>query len=125
MNVQRPAAQVGVDGAAHQNPQPLLPLGFHEQVEIVMASPAIRAFARHRVGQIVHRGHTAESDLGKGIGQLAAEAQYRLAGLHDIVGRYRMNLPPGRRGDCMKYIEGAGAVLIALWERVQVEVPEE
>jgi hypothetical protein len=102
-----------------------LPLDFGEQYDKVMASRALRAFARRRVGQMIYRGHTTERDLEKGIGQIAAEAQYRLAALHDIVGRYRMNLPPERRKDCMKYIESAGAVLISLWERCQVEVPEE
>lgn len=105
--------------------QPLLPLPFPEVVAAIKASGAVGAFARRRAGQIIHSGHTSESDLTKGIGQLASEAQYRLAALHEIVGRYRMNLPPGRRGDCLKYIEGAGAVLIALWDRCQTEVPEE
>jgi hypothetical protein len=111
--------------AVEAGAQPLLPLPFPEVVAAVKSSGAIDAFARRRAGQIIHSGHTPESDLTKGIGQLAAEAQYRLAALHEIVGRYRMNLPHGRRSDCFKYIEGAGAVLIALWERCQVEVPEE
>lgn len=102
-----------------------LPLDFGETFDSIMASRALRAFARRRAGQIIFRGHTPEADLTKGIGQMAAEAQYRLAALHDIVGRYRMNLPPERRKDCLKYIESAGGVLIALWERCQVEVPEE
>lgn len=114
-----------IDRHALEQAQPLLPLDFNELVAAVRASRAVDAFARHRAGQIIHTGHTPESDLTKGIGQLASEAQYRLSALHEIVGRYRMNLPPGRRSDCLKYIEGAGAVLIALWERVQVEVPDE
>lgn len=104
--------------------EPLLPLPFPEVVAAVKSSGAIDAFARRRAGQIIHSGHTAESDLTKGIGQLASEAQWRLSALHEVVGRFRMNLPPARRADCLKYIEGAGAVLIALWDRCQVEVPD-
>jgi hypothetical protein len=77
--------------------EPLLPLPFPEVVAAVKSSGAIDAFARRRAGQIIHSGHTPESDLTKGIGQLASEAQWRLSALHEIVGRYRMNLPPERR----------------------------
>lgn len=99
--------------------------GFYDLVRRIKLGDAVEAFARRRAGQILNSGHTPESDLEKGIGQIAAQAQYRLAALHEIVGRYRMNLPPMSRTDCLKHIEGAGAVLIALWERCQVEVDEE
>lgn len=105
--------------------QPLLPLPFHEHVAVVKSSPAIEAFARRRAGQMINSGHTPETDLEKPPGKLAREALWRLTAFLEITGPQRMNMPPMRRADCLKYVEGAGAMLIALWERLQVEVPDE
>jgi hypothetical protein len=102
--------------------QPLLPLAFHEHVELIRSSRAVGAFARRRAGQIVNKGHTLESDLSKAPGAIAREALWRLTAFLEIVGPQRMDLPPGRREQCMKYVEGAGASLIALWDRLQQPV---
>ena len=37
----------------------------------------------------------------------------------------RMNLPPLSRERCIRYVEIAGGIILALWDRCQVEVPEE
>lgn len=115
------AARLGQEA---EGAQPLLPLPFREQIALVKASPAIEAFARKRVGHM-SIGHTPESDLTKPPAHFARQARGSLSALIDAIGPYRMNLPPAARTDCMKRIEGAAAMLIALWERVQVEVPEE
>jgi hypothetical protein len=101
------------------------PLHFLDQVAVIRGSDAIEAFARRRAGQIQTCGHTPQTDLEKSIGHIAAQAQYRLSALHEIVGRDLMNLPRDKRAQCLGYIESAGATLIALWERCQSEVPDE
>jgi hypothetical protein len=120
VNAQSP---IGDDAASEL--APMLPLAFHEHVELIKASRAVDAITRRRAGQMLTGRHTPESDLDKSIGHIVNQVRYRLGALAEIVGQQRMNLPPGRRGDCLKYIESAGATLIALWERVQVEVPED
>lgn len=106
--------------------EPLLPLPLEEHVAVIKSSPAIDAFARKRSVQVVTHGHTAEADLQHSIGTLAMEAKARLNALTEIVGGYqgRMDLPPGRREQCMRYVEISGALLIALWERCQAEPQE-
>lgn len=103
---------------------PLLPLALDEHVALVKASPAIEAIARKRAVQIATHGHTLESDCEQPIGQLADQAKHRLTALTEIVGRSRMNLPADRREQCLRYVEIAGALVLALWERCQVELPE-
>lgn len=105
--------------------QPLLPLPFNEHVAAILASPAVAAFARRRAGQLINTGHSPESDLAKPPGHLARHVKGSLGTFLDIIGPQRMNMPPQRRTDCLRAIEAAGAMLIALWERVQVEVPDE
>jgi hypothetical protein len=117
VNAERPIAAADA--------QPFLPLAFNEHVALIRAGPAIDAFVRRRAGQMVTHGHTPESDLARSIGFIANEARWRLAALHEIVGPNRMNLPPGRREQCVRYIESAGGILISLWDRVHTEVPEE
>lgn len=108
---------------------PLLPLGLEEHVERIKAGPAIDAFVRKRAVQILTHGHTPETDLAKPIGLIACAAKQRLDALTEIVGGPygRMNLPPDPelRARCIRYIDIAGGILIALRERIQVEVPEE
>lgn len=99
-------------------------LRFYDVVDQVRRSDAVEAVARRRAGQILHSGHTPESDLAVAPGKLAREALWRCQAFLEVVGPYRMNLPPQRRRDCLKYIEGAAASLVALWDRVQVEVDE-
>lgn len=98
---------------------------FYDHMAQVKASPAIDAFARRRAGQIINRGHTLESDLKKAPGIIARQAKGSLSAFLDIIGPYRMNMPPARRSECLNAIESAAANLIALWERLQHEVPEE
>lgn len=107
--------------------QPLLPLPLPELVAAIKVSGAVDAFARKRAVQIVQHGHTPEADLKRSIGALAMEAKARLHALTEIVGGHegRMNLPPERREQCLRYIEIAGGICLSLWERVQVEVPDE
>lgn len=105
-------------------PQPLLPLALDEHVELIRAGRAVDAICRKRAVQMLTHGHTAEKDLERTIAALANEAKYRLTGLTEIVGRDAMNLPPERRDQCLRYIEIAGGILLALWERCQVEVAE-
>ena len=100
-------------------------LRFYDHVALIRASDAVEAFARRRAGQIVHKGHTLESDLGKAPGVIARQAKGSLSTFLDIIGPYRMNMPPQRRTECLRAIESAGANLIALWERLQIEVDEE
>jgi hypothetical protein len=99
------------------------PPSFYEAIARIKASPALEAFARKRAGHI-RVGHTAESDLTKPPGYIARQAKGSLSSFLDIIGAQRMNMPPARRTDCLKLVEAAGAELIALWERLQVEVPE-
>jgi hypothetical protein len=115
-----PAAPVCADAA------PLLPLALEEHVALINRAAAIDAFARKRAVQIVTHGHTPEADLEKPIGYLACEAKCRLDAFTEIVGgRYgRMNLPADHRERCLRYVEIAGGILVALWDRCQVEVPE-
>jgi hypothetical protein len=105
--------------------EPLLPLALEEHVAAILASPAIAAFARKRAVQTVTHGHSLEADLERDIARLAHEAKARLNAFTEIVPRGRMNLPPANRERCLRYVEIAGALVIALWERCQVEVPEE
>lgn len=121
MNVR---AAVGVDGPATDT-QPLLPLAFHEHVELIKSGAAIEAFVRTRAVQIVTHGHTPESDLEKSISAICDQARWRLQAFADFAGAYRMNLPRERRAQCIRYVESAGGILISLWDRCQVEVPEE
>lgn len=102
-----------------------LPLALDEHVALVMASPALRAFAAKRAVQIVTHGHTPEADLERSIAELAHHAKHRLNAFTEIMPMGRMNLPPANRERCIRYVEIAGALLIALWERCQAEVPEE
>jgi hypothetical protein len=111
--------------AAEDGAQPLLPLAFDEHVAVLLASPALAAFARKRATQMLTHGHTAEADLERTLDRLATEAKARMHAFLDFVGPHRMNLPRGRREQCLRYIEVAGALLMALWDRCQVEVPEE
>lgn len=105
--------------------EPLLPLAFDEHVELIRAGAAIDAFARRRASGNITHGHTPEADLARAPGQLAGEVQWRMSAFIDIMGRYRMNMPPQRRAQLVRYVETAGGVLISLWDRLQVEVPEE
>lgn len=105
--------------------EPLLPLAMHEHVELILASPAIRAFAAKRAVQILTHGHTAEKDLERSVADLAYEAKQRLNAFTEICPRGRMNLPPATRDRCLRYVEISAALLIALWERCQVEVAED
>jgi hypothetical protein len=116
-----PAAIAADDGA------PLLPLALEEHVALIRSSAAIDAFARKRAVQIVTHGHTPEADLEKPIGLLACEAKSRLDAFTEIAGgRYgRMNLPAEHRERCLRYVEIAAGILVALWDRCQVEVDEQ
>jgi hypothetical protein len=105
--------------------QPLLPLPLPELIASIKASDAITAFATKRAVQISVHGHTPESELERPILEIAREAQARLHALGNYVLPGRMNLPAERREQCLRYIEVAGGILLALWDRVQVEVPEE
>jgi hypothetical protein len=111
--------------AAGEPAEPLLPLAFSEHVELIKASRAVDAFARRRAGQMVSHGHTPESDLAHPPAHIAREAKDRLHAFLDFMGPGRMNLPPERRAQLLRYVETSGAILIALWERLQVEVPDE
>jgi hypothetical protein len=111
--------------AAPDGAQPLLPLALDEHVELIMGSAAIRAFAAKRAVQIVTHGHTPDKDLERSIAMLAHEAKHRLDAFTEIVPIGRMNLPPAQRERCIRYVEIAGGILIALWDRCQVEVPDD
>lgn len=116
-------ARLGQEAGA----QPLLPLPLPELVAAIKSGPALDAIARKRAVQICEHGHSPENDLTRPIGALAIEAKRRLDALTEIVGGYngRMNLPCERRDQCQRYVEIAGGILLALWERMQVEVPDE
>jgi hypothetical protein len=108
------------EGAA----QPLLPLPPEELVASIKAGAALDAFARKRAMQILTHGHTPERDLERSIAELAHEAKARLNAFTEIMPMGRMNLPPLSRERCIRYVEIAGGILIALYDRCQVEVPE-
>lgn len=97
------------------------PLRFFELIAQVRECEAVEAFARRRAGQI-RAGHTLESDLAKAPAHIALRAKHSLSAFIEVVGPQRMNLPPLTRAECLARVEAAGAVLIALWERLQVEV---
>jgi hypothetical protein len=104
--------------------QPLLPIALEEHVALIKSGAALDAFARKRAVQIVTHGHTSEKDLERSIAMLAHAAKTRLNAFTEIVPVGRMNLPPANRERCIRYVEIAGGLLIALWERCQVELPE-
>jgi hypothetical protein len=110
--------------AATDEAAPLLPLALEDHVQLIKTGRAIDAFARKRAVQIVTHGHSPEKDLERSIGILAHEAKCRLNAFNEIVPLGRMNLPPEQRERCLRYVEIAGGILLALWERCQVEVPE-
>jgi hypothetical protein len=111
--------------AAADAAEPLLPLVFSEHVELIRSGRAVDAFARRRAGQMVSHGHTAESDLDKPPAYLAKQAKDRLHAFLDFMDPQRMNLPPERRAQLLRYVDTAGAMLIALRERIETEVPDE
>lgn len=113
-----------VEAAASDAPDVAASLRFFELVAQVRDSEAVEAFARRRAGQI-KAGHTPESDLVKDPHHIALRAKHSISAFLEVVAPGRMNLPPLSRRDCLARIEAAGAVLIALWERVQVEVDDE
>lgn len=113
-------------GAIEEGAQPFLPLAMDEHVAAILASPAAQAFARKRAVQVLQHGHTPDKDLERTIDYLVAQAKYRLQCFMDYSGRDRlMNPPPERRDQLIRYVEIAGALLIAAWERLQAEVPED
>jgi hypothetical protein len=105
--------------------EPLLPLAFTEHVELIRSSNAVSAFCRSRAAQILTHGHTPEANLEKSIAEICDQARWRLQGFWEFAMPYRMNLPPERRSACIRQLESAGGILISLWDRVHVEVPEE
>lgn len=119
------AAMAGLDGPAGST-QPPLPLALEEHVALIRAGAAVEAFARKRAVQILTHGHTPDKDLERPIGALAVAAKLRLDALTEIVGGFngRMTLPAERREQCLRYVEIAGGILIALWDRCQAEVSQ-
>lgn len=109
---------------ALEEAEPLLPLALDEHIAVIRSSPAIDAIARKRAVQILAHGHTPEADLDKPPAELAREAKARLHAFLDYMPVKQMNLPAARREQLLRYIEVSGALLVALWERCQVEVPE-
>ena len=92
-------------GAEAGAAEPLLPLPLEEHVAAIKAGAAVDAFARKRAVQIITHGHTPEADLEKSIALLAHEAKARLTAFTEIVPMGRMNLPPERREQCIRYVE--------------------
>lgn len=105
--------------------QPLLPLPLPELVASIRASAAVDAFATKRAVQISVHGYTPESELERPIADIAREAMARLHAFNNYVMPGRMNLPPERREQCIRYIEVAGGILLALWDRCHAEVSDE
>jgi hypothetical protein len=117
-----PGAALAGDAQSALSPAPLLERA--ALVAAIKAGPAVEAFATKRAVQILTHGHTPERDLEESIALLAYEAKARLNAFTEIMPLGRMNLPPLRREQCLRYVEIAGGILIALWDRCQVEVPE-
>jgi hypothetical protein len=116
---------LGNEAEVSSTPAPPL-LQLSELTARIRAGQAIDAIAAKRALQILTHGHTPEKDLEKPIGLLALEAKARLDALTEIVGGVagRMNLPRDRREQCLRYVEIAGGIILSLWDRCQVEVPE-
>jgi hypothetical protein len=103
---------------------PLLPLTLPEHVELVLASNALRAFAAARAAQILDHGHSADQDLLNDVSYLVRQAKGRLVAYLDYVPPGMMNAPPGRIDQLLKYIDKAGALLLAARERL-LATPEQ
>lgn len=116
-----------VPGAAADPPaaMPLLPLALEEHVALIRSGAALDAFARKRAVQILTHGHTPEADLARSIAEIVHGAKARLNAFTEIVPLGRMNLAPAQRERCLRYIEIGGAMLIAAWDRCQVELPDD
>jgi hypothetical protein len=124
--VNRPEPRLGQGAEAAE---PLLPLPadpalFDALVADIKASAAVDAFARKRATQILQHGHTPEADLLRTPADIAREAAARLHAFGNYALPFRMNLPAGRVEQCQRYVEVAGGILLSLWSRIQVEVPE-
>lgn len=106
--------------------QTLLPLALHEHVEMILASDAVRAFAAARADQILCFGHRPENDLDHTIDYLPRAALSRLNAFVERTGRDRHMTPPSeQRGILLRYIDKAGALLLAARERLLAEPASE
>lgn len=108
---------VPIQPSAAADAEPLLPLTLAEHVELAATSPALRAFAEKRAEQMVRFGHGYEKDLQGGLGDLVRLAHYKLSCFLDYAPAGVMTPPPERFDQLLRYIDVAGALLIAARER--------
>lgn len=126
MSYEWPLLGTGGGGAPAPASPPLLTdqVEFEQLVAAIKDSAAVDAFARKRATQILTHGHTPQADLQRSIAEIAHEAKARLNAFTEIMPLGRMNLPPLSRERCLRYVEIAGGITIALWDRCQVEVDD-
>lgn len=104
----------------------LLPLALHEHVELILASPEVRLFAERRAEQLLEHGHSAADDATHTIDYLVRQAQSRLSAFVERSGCGRhMNAPAAQREILERYLEKAGALLLAARARLGMQIPEQ
>lgn len=113
--------------AAAPAEQTMLPLALHEhgcpelrrRVEMILAGDAVRAFAEVRASQMLDHGHRPEDDLTHTIDYLPRQALSRLNAFVERTGRDHYLVPPAEQAEILlRYIDKAGALLIAARERL-------
>lgn len=110
----------------HGGGQTMLLLALHEHVEMILAGEAVRAFAEVRASQMLEHGHRPEDDLKLTIDYLPRAALSRLNAFVERTGRDRhMTPPPEQREILLRYIDKAGALLLAARDRLLAEPPPE
>lgn len=86
----------------------------------IIASPSLGAFLSMRVHQATKHGHTPEADLDRDPLLIARGARDRVRAACELLdGR---EPPPKRIEDALKKVETAGAMLLALHDRLHAEL---
>lgn len=106
--------------------EPLLPLAMAEHVELILASPSIRAFAEKRAQQMLQHGHKPEDDALLTIDRLVEYAAEACVAFLERTPRFQlMDAPPEILDLLLRKIDMAGALLLAARDRLLMPPSEE
>lgn len=89
-----------------------------QDLAAICGSPAIGAFLARRLEQRVRFNHTPEGDMAHGLDHLPRAALARIQYALDYLGREEMTMRPERRDQVLRYLEVAGALLMAAHDRI-------
>lgn len=103
---------------AAQQPLPMVTI---EDLRAVLTSRALAAFTAARAEAALAWGHTPATDAAEPCDLLLLKAMQRMKDAADFFDRHNHRVPPGKRDAAMRKIERAGAMLLALWDRVACE----